>query len=129
MITEAEVDKIRIREVVENWVLFRDSGDWDAFRTVWHPDGWMTATWFQGPAEEFVDVSRAGFEAGANSSTTSSPATRGSGGSYAGSRSTRRTGWTQSTRRRPSSLRPLLLMRSRSATGIWLTSRTRRATT
>jgi hypothetical protein len=66
MITEAEADKIRIREVVENWVLFRDSGDWEAFRSVWHRDGWMTATWFQGPAEEFVDVSRAGFEAGAN---------------------------------------------------------------
>jgi hypothetical protein len=66
MITEDEADQIRIREVVENWVLFRDSGDWDAFRSVWHPDGWMTATWFQGPADEFVDVSRAGFEAGVN---------------------------------------------------------------
>lgn len=66
MITADEADQIRIRAVVENWVLFRDSGDWDAFRSVWHPDGWMTATWFQGLAEEFVEVSRAGFEAGAD---------------------------------------------------------------
>jgi len=31
---------------------------------VWHDDGWMTATWFQGPAEEFIKVSKAGFEKG-----------------------------------------------------------------
>ena len=24
---------------------------------VWHPDGWMTATWFQGPADE-IDLFR-----------------------------------------------------------------------
>jgi hypothetical protein len=28
---------------VENWVLFRDAGDWERFAAVWHPDGWMTA--------------------------------------------------------------------------------------
>ena len=43
-------DKLAIREVVENWALWRDAGDWDRFATVWHDDGWMTATWFQGPA-------------------------------------------------------------------------------
>ena len=31
---------------------------------MWHDDGWMTATWFQGPAEEFIKVSKAGFEKG-----------------------------------------------------------------
>lgn len=60
------VDKLQIREVVENWVVFRDAGDWERFATVWHPDGWMTATWFQGPAAEFIEVSRKGFEAGVN---------------------------------------------------------------
>jgi SnoaL-like domain len=59
-------DKLAIREVVENWVLWRDAGDWERFATVWHPDGWMTATWFQGPARDFVEVSRKGFEAGVN---------------------------------------------------------------
>ena len=55
-----------IREIVENWVVWRDAGDWERFRTVWHPDGRMMATWFQGPAEEFIEVSRAGFDKGVN---------------------------------------------------------------
>ena len=53
-----------IRETVENWALWRDAGDWERFATVWHDDGWMTATWFQGPATEFIAVSRQGFERG-----------------------------------------------------------------
>ncbi len=59
-------EKIAIREVVENWVLWRDSADWERFATVWHPEGWMTATWFQGPARDFIKVSRDGFEKGVN---------------------------------------------------------------
>jgi hypothetical protein len=65
-VNEQIVDKLLIREVVENWVVFRDSADWERFATVWHPDGWMTATWFQGSAKEFIEVSRRGFEAGVN---------------------------------------------------------------
>jgi hypothetical protein len=57
-------DRQAIRDVVENWVLWRDAGDWERFATVWHDDGWMTATWFQGPAREFIRVSREGFERG-----------------------------------------------------------------
>jgi hypothetical protein len=57
-------DKLAIIEVVQNWALWRDAGDWERFRTVWHDDGWMTATWFQGRAEQFIEVSRAGFEKG-----------------------------------------------------------------
>jgi hypothetical protein len=53
-----------IRELIENWVMWRDAGDWDRFATVWHDDGWMTATWFQGPARDFIAVSREGFEKG-----------------------------------------------------------------
>jgi hypothetical protein len=55
-----------IREVVENWVVWGDAGDWERFRTVWHADGRMMATWFQGSAEEFIAVSRAGFDKGVN---------------------------------------------------------------
>ena len=57
-------DKSAIVEVVQNWALWRDAGDWERFRAVWHDDGWMTATWFQGPAAEFIRVSKAGFEKG-----------------------------------------------------------------
>lgn len=57
-------DKLAIREIVENWVVWRDAGDWDRFAALWHDDGWMTATWFQGPASRFIEVSRQGFERG-----------------------------------------------------------------
>jgi hypothetical protein len=57
-------EKLAIREVVENWTVWRDAGDWERFRTVWHDDGRMMATWFQGSADEFIRVSREGFERG-----------------------------------------------------------------
>ena len=66
MSDELTADKLAIRETVENWVVWRDAGDWDRFATVWHADGWMTATWFQGPARRFIEVSREGFEKGVN---------------------------------------------------------------
>ena len=56
--------RLAIAETVSNWALWRDAGDWERFRSVWHDDGWMTATWFQGPAEKFIEVSRAGFDRG-----------------------------------------------------------------
>jgi hypothetical protein len=62
--TGIDVEKLAIREVIENWALWRDAGDWERFATVWHDDGWMTATWFQGPARKFIEVSREGFEKG-----------------------------------------------------------------
>ena len=55
-------DTLAIRELVENWAIYRDAGDWERFRTVWHEDGWMMATWFQGSRDEFIAVSREGFE-------------------------------------------------------------------
>lgn len=63
---EQSADRLAIRELVENWALWRDAGDWERFRTVWHDDGRMMATWFQGSAEEFISVSRAGFDKGVN---------------------------------------------------------------
>jgi len=61
--TEA-VDRQAIRDLVENWVVWRDAGDWDRFRTLWHTDGRMMATWFQGTADEFITVSQEGFARG-----------------------------------------------------------------
>ena len=66
MMSDQAADRQAIRELVENWVVWRDAGDWDRFRTVWHPDGRMMATWFQGPAEEFIEVSREGAARGAS---------------------------------------------------------------
>ena len=53
-----------IRELVENWALWRDARLWDRFRTVWHADGRMMATWFQGSFEEFIKVNDEGWARG-----------------------------------------------------------------
>jgi hypothetical protein len=57
-------DRLLIRDLVENWAVWRDAGDWERFRSVWHDDGRMMATWFQGSADDFIRVSREGFERG-----------------------------------------------------------------
>jgi hypothetical protein len=53
-----------IRDTIENWVLWRDAGMWERFRGVWHEEGWMNATWFQGSFEDFIRVSIEGWERG-----------------------------------------------------------------
>lgn len=63
MSTERE-DRLIIRDLVENWVVWRDAGMWDRFRTVWHDDGVMQATWTQGTADEFIAMSKKGWENG-----------------------------------------------------------------
>ena len=57
-------DRAAIRELVDNWAVWRDAGDWERFRTVWHNDGRMMATWWQGPYEDFIRVSQEGFDRG-----------------------------------------------------------------
>lgn len=57
-------DKLAIRELIENWAIYRDGLMWDRFRTVWHKDGRMWATWFQGTADEFIEVSKKGYANG-----------------------------------------------------------------
>lgn len=64
MSNETLADKLAIREVVENWVIARDSADWELFREQWHDDGFMMATWFQGPRDDFIRVSQEGFAKG-----------------------------------------------------------------
>jgi SnoaL-like domain len=57
-------DEQTIRRLVQDWVVWRDAGDWERFRSVWHDDGRMMATWFQGSCYDFIRVSREGFERG-----------------------------------------------------------------
>jgi SnoaL-like domain len=58
------IDRLAIRDLIENWVVWRDAGDWDRFRTVWFDDGRMVATWTQGTADEFIAMSKAGWAKG-----------------------------------------------------------------
>jgi hypothetical protein len=61
---ELLADRRQIRDLLENWVVWRDAGDWERFRQVWHPDGRMMATWFQGGGDEFIRVSQEGWARG-----------------------------------------------------------------
>lgn len=61
---QVTADKLAIREIVEQWVIYSDSGDWERFAALWHEGAWMSATWFQAPATEFVRARREGFERG-----------------------------------------------------------------
>ena len=58
------LDRLTIKQLVDNWVVWRDAGDWDRFRTVWFDDGVMQATWTQGTADEFIAMSKAGWAKG-----------------------------------------------------------------
>jgi SnoaL-like domain len=57
-------DTQQLSELIQNWALWRDAGRWERFRTVWHNDGRMIATWFQGTADEFIEANKEGWSKG-----------------------------------------------------------------
>ena len=61
---QATIERLTIRETIENWAVWRDAADWERFATLWHPDGRMMATWFQGSGREFIEVTKAGWANG-----------------------------------------------------------------
>jgi SnoaL-like domain len=58
------LDRLAIRDLIDNWAVWRDAGDWERFATVWHDDGVMMATWFQGSAKDFIRVTQEGWAKG-----------------------------------------------------------------
>ena len=54
----------QIRDLVENWVIWRDSGNWERLRSTWHPGGRMIATWTEGTGDEFVEMGKAAWAKG-----------------------------------------------------------------
>lgn len=59
-------DRAIIRQLIDNWVVWRDTARWDEFRKVWHDDGRMTASWKQASYEEFIAANQKGMEKGVN---------------------------------------------------------------
>jgi len=53
------LDRLEIVTMIQNWALWRDTGDWDKLRTTVHPDATMTATWFHGRFDDFIDAAQA----------------------------------------------------------------------
>jgi hypothetical protein len=66
-LTEHALDRQAIRDLIESWAVWRDSGDWIRLRSTWHDDGRMIATWFQGTADQFIEVCRTGWAKGMRS--------------------------------------------------------------
>jgi hypothetical protein len=62
--TDEMLERLTLREMIENWVLWRDACLWEKFRTLWHDEGRMMATWTQGTADEFIEMSKQGFARG-----------------------------------------------------------------
>lgn len=60
MAAEAAEKQI-ITDMLRNWVAWRDAGDWVRFGNLWHDDGYIVTMWFQGPASEFIRLSREGW--------------------------------------------------------------------
>jgi hypothetical protein len=60
------LDRLAIRQLIENWAVWRDAGDWERFATCWHEEGYMMATWCQAPWREFIAASQAGWAKGVN---------------------------------------------------------------
>ncbi|WP_111554373.1 nuclear transport factor 2 family protein [Kitasatospora sp. SolWspMP-SS2h] len=49
-------DRQDIADLMTGWI-HRDLGDWERLKDLFHPDGRIEITWFEGPAHEFVDAS------------------------------------------------------------------------
>lgn len=55
-----------IKDLIERWAVARDAFLWDDFRTVWHSDGRMKATWTEGSYEDFITITEEGLKHGLN---------------------------------------------------------------
>lgn len=49
-------DRQQITDLLTGW-MHRDLGEWDQLRGLFHPDGTIEITWFEGLASDFVDGS------------------------------------------------------------------------
>jgi hypothetical protein len=55
MSAEQLADRFAIVEAVGRWALWRDTGRWDALRSLYTPDAIQHTTWFVGPAAQFIE--------------------------------------------------------------------------
>ena len=46
-------DRQHINDLINGWI-YRDLGDWDRLRDLFHPDGTIEITWFEGLGSDFV---------------------------------------------------------------------------
>jgi hypothetical protein len=56
--------RLQVAQLIQDWAVWRDAGDWDRFAACWAPEGRMIATWCQAPASVFIEASKAGWARG-----------------------------------------------------------------
>lgn len=54
--TDRLEDRLQITDLITGW-MHRDLGEWTRLRELFHPDGTIEVTWFEGKFSEFVDGS------------------------------------------------------------------------
>lgn len=52
-------ERFEVRRTIEEWGVFRDSGQWAALRALFHPDAMIRVAWYQGHFENFIGLSMA----------------------------------------------------------------------
>jgi hypothetical protein len=55
--TPTIADKLEITELMNGW-MFRDKGDWERLSELFHEEGTIEVTWFEGAFTTFIDASR-----------------------------------------------------------------------
>lgn len=65
--SDAEVlDRMKVREICEGWGCYRDAAEWQNYRSMFHDDAYIATSWKQGPIDEFIEASKAGFAKGSS---------------------------------------------------------------
>jgi hypothetical protein len=59
----AIADRLACAELIQAWGRYRDQGRWPELLATFAPEGEIAVSWFRGPFREFVERSRAAFNA------------------------------------------------------------------
>jgi hypothetical protein len=51
-------DRAAIAALINDWTFHRDQGAWDELLEIFHPDGTISLSWYDGPYAGFVEASR-----------------------------------------------------------------------
>ncbi|KAK9452829.1 hypothetical protein V1511DRAFT_117894 [Dipodascopsis uninucleata] len=59
------LERYKLRELAEGWPCYRDSCEWENFRSIFHSDAYVYTTWTGRTAiEDFINVSQVGMDKG-----------------------------------------------------------------
>lgn len=58
-----------IRDCIEGWAIWKDSGDWESLRTCWHDGAIISTPWFRGSSDQFMENAAKAFDHGGPDTT------------------------------------------------------------